>query len=115
VLGFEFGVTGGRIRRHAEDRGAGFLELRFERVEVDRLLGAARRVVLRIEIEDELFSIKGLQGSDPSAIIGQLEIGGFITGARFLAHVRLPFVSMSGDSLRHDPQKRPPILRKVMR
>ena len=54
VLGLEFVLRRHRIGGNAENLGAGFGEGAREAREVDRLLGAARGVGPRIEIEDEL-------------------------------------------------------------
>src|SRR3954452_22421024 len=52
----EFRVARHAVGRKAEDVGSRRRELGTHRVEVDRLLGAARRVVFWVEVEDKLAS-----------------------------------------------------------
>ena len=55
------------VARHAEDFRAGLLELRIQITELQTFGRAARRVVLRIEIQDELLAAGAREGEGGAA------------------------------------------------
>src|ERR1700683_4106994 len=57
-LGLEVLMRAQAVARHAEDLGAGFLELRIQVAELQTFGRAARRVVLWIEIQHHLLAPK---------------------------------------------------------
>ena len=61
-----------RVAREAEDQAAGALEILIRVAEVGALLGAARGVVLRIEIKDEL-AAAGAREEERAAVAGRRE------------------------------------------
>src|SRR3546814_495715 len=84
MLGDEVVVRLHAVARHAENIGAGFLELRVQITEILAFLGAARRVVLRIEVDDQRLALERAQADVLRAAGGQREIGNLVAG--FQAH-----------------------------
>src|SRR3989442_15584420 len=75
VLRREAGVRVGGVRAHADDLGTGVREILILIAERARLLGAAGRVVLRVEVEhDRLAPAKAAQANGLAAVIGKLEV-----------------------------------------
>src|SRR3546814_4643708 len=64
MLGDEVVVRLHAVARHAENIGAGFLELRVQITEIQAFLGAARRVVLRLEVDDQRLALERAQRSE---------------------------------------------------
>src|SRR3984893_17941733 len=80
VLLLELVVRGYRVLRNADDHRTGPAIIREGIAEAASLGGAARGVVLRVEIEHHLLALELRQGDAARTIGGQCEIGGFFAG-----------------------------------
>ena len=74
MLALEIRVTLDAVGREADERGAGCGEARREPVEVERFGGAAGRVVLGIEEQDDELAAQVLQPNAAAGVGRQIEI-----------------------------------------
>jgi hypothetical protein len=85
MLGLEAVMAGDAVLGHAHDRDARGRELGMAAGEVDLLFGAARGVVLGVEIEHERPPLQVGQAHAAAAIGGQIELWRLLSG--FERHV----------------------------
>ena len=93
VLGLEFVLCRDRVGGDAENVRAGFGEGAFQPREVDRFLGAARRVRLRIEIKHERAAGEVRERNGSAAVARQGEGGSLCAGLKLAGHAFLSTLS----------------------